>query len=679
MKSAETARQADTAAPVAQGTQRPFDTLLVANRGEIALRIMRTARELGLRTVAVYSSADRDSPHVAAADRAVLLGDGPARDSYLQIDRIVEAARASGAQAVHPGYGFLAENAEFAAAVEEAGLVFVGPSAEAIRLMGNKAGAKKRMLAEGVPCIPGYQGAAQDDAAMSQAAEEIGFPLMVKSAAGGGGRGMRLVHEAGQLRAALASARSEALAAFGSDELILERAITGARHIEVQVFADSHGNTVHIGERDCSVQRRHQKLIEESPSPAVTPALRERFGAAAVQAARSIDYRGAGTIEFLLDSRGEFYFMEMNTRLQVEHGVTELLTGLDLVEWQLRVAAGEPLPLRQEQIAFDGHAIEVRLCLEDPALDFIPQTGEILLWLPAPGVRTDSALKDGLTISPHYDSMAAKVLAHGRTRHASVARLATACEQTVLLGVRNNLGFLRDCLRHPEFVAGHAETSFIATHLPAESRVRPALPAPVRAAAAIVFGEATSTSAWTNSMGLYTLVQISSGVDTKPEMLQVRVGRPGIRVASHPSGENEMALAHCVRGATVLSFELDNVRHQLHYAIAADGTLWLHHDGSEYQLRNTLHDRTAGSAAGGAGQGALRATLAGRLIAVNALAGATVRKGETLLVLESMKMEHAMVAPFDGTVQAVFCAQGEQVMPGKVLVQLQPLEQAPAP
>ena len=678
MTTSQTTRQATSAAHP-QGASRAFDTLLVANRGEIALRIMRTARDLGLRTVAVYSTADRDSPHVAAADRAVLLGDGPARDSYLRIDRIIEAARASGAQAVHPGYGFLAENAEFAAAVEAAGLIFVGPPAEAIRLMGNKAGAKKRMLAEGVPCIPGYQGEAQDDDTMSRAATEIGFPLMIKSAAGGGGRGMRLVHEAGQVVAALASARSEALAAFGSDELILERAIMGARHIEVQVFSDSHGNTVHIGERDCSVQRRHQKLVEESPSPAVTPALRERFGAAAVQAARSIDYRGAGTIEFLLDNRGEFYFMEMNTRLQVEHGVTELVTGLDLVEWQLRVAAGEPLPLKQEQISFAGHAIEVRLCLEDPALDFMPQTGEVLLWQPAPGVRTDSALKDGLAISPFYDSMAAKVLAHGRTRDASVARLAAACEQTVLLGVKHNLGFLRDCLRHPEFVAGHADTSFIATHLPSEARARPTLPAPVRAAAAILFGEATSDRAWTNSTGLYTLVQISSGVDAKPEMLEVRAGKPGIRVASHPSSESAMELQYCERGVSVLSFELDTVRHQLRYAIAGDGTLWLQHDGNQYQLRNTLHDRSAGGASGGAGQGVLRATLAGRLIAVHAQAGATVRKGETLLVLESMKMEHAMLAPRDGTVQEVSCAKGEQVMPGKVLVRLEPLEQSAAP
>ena len=489
---------------------------------------------------------------------------------------------------------------------------------------------------------------------------------------------MRLVHEAGQLLAALGSARSEALAAFGSDELILERAIIGARHIEVQVFSDSYGNTVHIGERDCSVQRRHQKLVEESPSPAVSPSLRERFGAAAVQAARSIDYRGAGTIEFLLDDRGEFYFMEMNTRLQVEHGVTELLTGLDLVEWQLRVAAGEPLPLNQEQIAFEGHAIEVRLCLEDPALDFMPQTGEVLLWQPAPGVRTDSALKDGLAISPFYDSMAGKVLAHGRTRDASVARLAAACEQTVLLGVKHNLGFLRDCLRHPEFVAGHADTSFIATHLPAEGRVHATLPAPVRAAAAILFGEATSSQAWTNSTGLYTLVQFATAADAKPDMLEVRVGRQGIRVASHPSGGNQMELQYCERGATVLSFELDTVRHQLRYAIAGDGALWLQHDGNQYQLRNTLHDRSASGVSGGASQGLLRATLAGRLIAVHAQAGATVRKGETLLVLESMKMEHAMVAPRDGTVQEVSCVKGEQVMPGKVLVRLQPLEQPPA-
>jgi geranyl-CoA carboxylase alpha subunit len=635
---------------------------------------MRSARRLGLRTVAVFSTADRESPHVTYADHACLIGEAPARESYLAIDKIIAAAHASGAQAVHPGYGFLAENAEFAAAVEAAGLTFIGPTAEAIRLMGNKAAAKERMLAAGVPCVPGYQGSAQDDTTFLNAAKKIGFPLMIKSAAGGGGRGMRLVHEIAQLPGALSSARSESLAAFGSDELILERAISDARHIEVQVFADSHGNVVHLGERDCSVQRRHQKLIEESPSPAVSPSLREKFGAAAVQAARSINYRGAGTIEFLLDASGEFYFMEMNTRLQVEHGVTELVTGLDLVEWQLRVAAGDKLPLSQDQVRLDGHAIEVRLCLEDSAQEFLPQTGQVLLWEPADGVRTDSALIPGLTISPYYDSMAAKVMAYAPTRLEAIGKLASACERTVLLGVRHNLAFLNVCLRHPQFDSGGATTSFIGNNFTSEQRQRGELLDAILAGASILFTRTAFGNAWTNAQGLYSLVEVASQDGAHSHLLRVQTQRDGsIGIVPHANPEAEtLKVLNAVQTNDALSFELGALQHRMRYARAADDGLWLHYNGEQYLVFDVLHARTASGDSAGAAGGALRASLAGRLVAVQVSAGDSVTKGQTLVVLESMKMEHAVRAPFDGTVEEVLCALGEQVMSGKVLVRVAP-------
>ncbi|HKV15784.1 MAG TPA: biotin carboxylase N-terminal domain-containing protein, partial [Reyranella sp.] len=388
-----------------------FGKILVANRGEIAWRVMRTAKAMGYRTVAVYSDADKDAPHVAFADEAVRIGLPPVAESYLNIDRILDAARSSGADAIHPGYGFLSENETFAAASAKAGLVFIGPPAAAIAAMGNKAAAKRRMIEAGVPCVPGYQGKDQSDAVLEQEACKIGLPVMVKAAAGGGGRGMRLVEHDVDLVEAIRAARAEAESGFGSGELILEKAVVDARHVEIQIFADNHGNVIHLGERDCSVQRRHQKVIEEAPSPAVDADLRRGIGAAAVAAAKAIGYRGAGTVEFLLGGDGAFYFLEMNTRLQVEHPVTEAITGLDLVEWQLRIARGEPLPLTQEQVRLDGHAIEVRLYAEDPYSGFLPQTGRVAVWRPAtgPGVRIDHGMADGLAISPFYDPMIAKV------------------------------------------------------------------------------------------------------------------------------------------------------------------------------------------------------------------------------------------------------------------------------
>ena len=450
-----------------------FSKVLVANRGEIAWRVMRTAKAMGYRTVAVYSDADRDAPHVAFADEAVRIGPPPVGESYLNIDRILEAAHTSGADAVHPGYGFLSENEVFAAACEKAGLVFIGPPPAAIAAMGNKAAAKRRMIDAGVPCVPGYQGDDQSDANLEKEARKIGLPVMVKAAAGGGGRGMRLVTDGAELLDAIRTARTEAQSAFGSGELILEKAVVDARHVEIQVFADNHGNVIHLGERDCSVQRRHQKVIEEAPSPAVNADLRARMGAAAVAAARAIDYRGAGTVEFLLGGDRAFYFLEMNTRLQVEHPVTEAITGLDLVDWQLRVARGEALPLAQDQVQLKGHAIEVRLYAEDAYAGFLPQTGRIDVWRPAtgPGVRTDHGMKDGLAISPFYDPMIAKVIAHGATRDEARRRLVKALRDTVVLGPTTNRHFLIRLLEHPEFAAGKATTAFLSKHAFAEPEI----------------------------------------------------------------------------------------------------------------------------------------------------------------------------------------------------------------
>ena len=445
----------------AMNQRTPFHKILIANRGEIARRIMRTARRLGHGVVAVYSDADADALHVREADQAVRIGEALPAQSYLRIEAIVAAARASGADAVHPGYGFLAENAGMAQACRDAGLVFIGPSPEAIGAMGNKAGAKQIMQAAGVPCVPGYQGTDQSDAAVLTEAGKIGFPVMIKAVAGGGGRGMRLVEDAASFPDALRSARSEAASAFGDPAVILERAIVDPRHIEIQVFGDRHGNAVHLGERDCSVQRRHQKLIEEAPSPAVTAELRARMGAVAIKAVQSIGYEGAGTLEFLLDRGGAFYFMEMNTRLQVEHPVTEAITGLDLVELQLRVAGGEPLGLAQNDITFSGHAIEVRLCSEDAALDFMPQSGRMALWQVPGGIRVEHALQSGSEIPPFYDSMIAKLISHGATRDEARGKLICGLEQTKAFGVTTNQAFLTACLRHPAFASGEATTAFI--------------------------------------------------------------------------------------------------------------------------------------------------------------------------------------------------------------------------
>ena len=440
-----------------------FESILVANRGEIACRVLRTANALGYRTVAIYSDADADAPHVKLANVSIRIGPGPARESYLVPELIISAAVDSGAEAIHPGYGFLSENGAFADACEAAGLVFIGPHSEAIEIMGNKAESKRRMIEAGVPCIPGYQGVEQADDVFLTAAENLGFPVMVKAAAGGGGRGMRLVDDPRELQKAISLARAEARAGFGSDELILEKALLEPRHVEVQIFADNHGNTIHLGERDCSIQRRHQKVIEEAPCPIITDEVRQQMGKSAVNAAKSVGYRGAGTVEFLLDSSGSFYFLEMNTRLQVEHPITELITDVDLVAMQISVAQGVPLLISQSDVELKGHAIEARLYAEDPGQDFLPSSGKIELWSPASGegIRIDSGICSGQEISPFYDPMLAKVICYGSDRDSARKRLIDALKNTALFGISNNKQFLIDCLGKEAFVNGVATTAFL--------------------------------------------------------------------------------------------------------------------------------------------------------------------------------------------------------------------------
>ena len=543
-----------------------FRSLLVANRGEIALRVMRTAKRMGLRTIAVYSDADRAAPHVRAADAAVHIGGSAPRESYLNVEAILAAAKKSGAEAIHPGYGFLSESAFFASEIEKAGLIWIGPPASAIEAMGDKANAKAIAAKAGVPVLPTYDGDPE-------------FPLMVKALAGGGGRGIRVVLSKENLADALKTAQSEAQHAFGDGRVLLEKALLAPRHVEMQIFADSHGNCIHLGERDCSVQRRHQKLVEESPSPAVDAPLRARMGSAAILAAKAVGYVGAGTVEFLLED-GKFWFMEMNTRLQVEHPVTEALTGYDLVEWQLRVAAGERLPAKQGDVKFSGHAIEVRLCAEDPEEDFLPQAGTLALWRPSAAVRVDHALESGATVPPFYDSMLAKLIAHAPTRDEARAKLAAALDETVAQGLPTNKAFLAAVLRDRDFSAGAATTGFLATFYFASAQAG--------------FGEWTG---WSNN-------------------------------PAHRSRGSERFFQRHASG--------DPSRHK------------------------------------SASDGRLLAPMNGRVVAVNAKAGETVAKGTPLIVLEAMKMEHALQLPFAVQVKAVHVAAGAQVGPGFVLVEFDP-------
>jgi geranyl-CoA carboxylase alpha subunit len=647
----------------------PFRRILIANRGEIALRIMRTARRLGYGVVAVYSDADRDALHVRAADEAICIGGSLPAQSYLRIEAIIAAAKVSGADAVHPGYGFLAENEDFAAACRDAGLVFIGPSPQAIKAMGNKAGAKAIMQAAGVPCVPGYQGADQSDAAMLAEATKIGFPVMIKAVAGGGGRGMRQVTDAAAFPDALRGARSEAQGAFGDAGVILERAIPDPRHIEIQVFGDRYGHAIHLGERDCSVQRRHQKLIEEAPSPAVSPELRARMGAIAVAAIKSIGYEGAGTLEFLLDASGEFYFMEMNTRLQVEHPVTEAITGLDLVELQLRVAGGEPLGLRQEDITFSGHAIEVRLCSEDAAHDFMPQSGRMALWQMPDQLRVEHALRSGSEIPPFYDSMISKLISHGTTRDEARRKLIHGLEQTVAFGVTTNQAFLADCLRHPEFAAGEATTAFIGKHRDDLGAQRDDVSSDAALAALLLYVTDPFAPPWRGGRTLAATFPIAARIELEHVVHDIEIvrERDGGYVASRNGGEYRFDIDQ-LDGDTI-RFRANGVMETARFFRDGD-RLYVLHRGITFSVRDLTLAAPAAAAAIGS-DGKVRAAMNGRVVAVLVRPGERVAAGQPVMTLEAMKMEHVHAAPISGTISAIDVAEGEQVTTGRIVVEIE--------
>lgn len=644
----------------------PFDKILIANRGEIALRVMRSARRLGYRTVAVYSTADAHARHVREADQAVCIGQALPSQSYLRIDAVLAAARATGAQAVHPGYGFLAENEAFARACRDAGLVFIGPSPEAIAAMGHKAGAKRRMQEAGVPCVPGFLGD-QDPARLASEARRIGYPVMIKAVAGGGGRGMRLVRREEDFADALISARSEAHSAFGDADVLLERAVLQPRHIEIQILADRHGNAIHLGERDCSVQRRHQKLIEESPSPAVSPALRAEMGAAAVQAALAIGYEGAGTLEFLLDGNGRWYFMEMNTRLQVEHPVTEALTGLDLVELQLRIAAGETLPLGQDDVTFNGHAIEVRLCAEDPEQGFMPQSGRMGWWqMPEARVRVEHALSSGMEVPPYYDSMIAKLIARGRTRDDTRRLLASALDQAVALGVTTNRSFLARCLRHPEFAAGGATTAFVDTHAEALLARCPQDDDRALAVAAMLLRATQQDAVPSAALSPMLPVHLRVGCGERVHEVTLRP-ESGERFAASLR-EQRFALALIGLDAGTARIECDGVAEAVVWW-RAGAVMHLQFRGRNYSVED--RSLSASAAAGAAGDGKIRASMNGRVIAIHAAVGDTLSAGQPVLTLEAMKMEHTHTAPVAGILRVLSAAIDDQVGAARVIAEIE--------
>ncbi len=650
----------------------PFQKVLVANRGEIALRVMRSARALGYRTVAVYSTADAQASHVHAADEAVCIGEPLPAQSYLNIPAILEAAKLSGADAIHPGYGFLAENENFAAACRDAGLVFIGPSPQAIVSMGDKAGAKRLMIDAGVPCIPGYQGADQSAANLAAQAELLGYPVMIKATAGGGGRGMRLVQHGQEFAELLRSAQSEALNAFGDATVILERAIVEPRHIEIQVFADRHGHAIHLGERDCSVQRRHQKVVEEAPSPAVDAALRERMGATAVAAVQAIGYEGAGTLEFLLDRDGNFYFMEMNTRLQVEHPVTEAITGLDLVAWQLRIAAGEPLPLTQADLHYQGHAIEVRLCAEDVPRGFMPQSGVMRRWQLPDGVRVEHALHSGAVIPPYYDSMVAKLIAHGASRDEARRKLLRALHDLVALGVTTNQAFLSRCLAHSVFAAGEATTAFIAQNEAGLLHV-----------AASAQSQAAAVAAWLlhQTSGHQAHEHTHSGrqlAHALPMGMRLQIQGHDVQVSVTQTSPHDFVLRmgevqHSITAVNVTRHEARFVLDRVMQGVAFEREghhLWLLHQGQPYEVLDRTRMASARQGETG-GDGKVRATMNGRVVAIAVAVGDQVQAQQPLVTLEAMKMEHVHAAPVAGKVVALHVVDGEQVQAHRVVVEIE--------
>ena len=651
--------------------------LLIANRGEIACRIARTARAMGVRTVAVHSDADARAAHVAAADEAVRIGPAAASASYLDQDAVLAAVRDSGADALHPGYGFLAENAGFAERCEAAGVCFVGPPPSAIRAMGSKREALDAMAAQGVPVLPGYRGTAQDDDALLAAAAEIGFPLIVKPSAGGGGKGMEVARDAAALARALPAARRVAKAAFGDDTLLLERYLERPRHVEVQVFADAHGGCVHLFERDCSVQRRHQKVVEEAPAPGLPDAVRERMGEVAVAAARAIGYRGAGTVEFLYDpAREDFHFMEMNTRLQVEHPVTEMITGIDLVAWQLRVAAGEPLPLAQDGIRRRGHAIEVRLYAEDPERDFLPASGPVQ-WFDTPAgdghVRVDAGVRAGDAVSVHYDPMIAKLVAWGTDRSQAAARLGRALAQTAVGPLASNLSFLRTLAGHPAWLAGDLDTGFLARHAAELGAPRmDARDALAGAAAYLLAAEPEArASPWERLRGFRlnlpacTRLRLELGGEVHDLVVEPRRDDTLLHLPGDP-----VALASIERvDDGGLAFRADGHTRRVH--VRHDGDVLHLDDGRARAAVTRLPPATPAGGGQVHGAGRLVAPMPGRVVSLTVAAGDRVSAGQPLVVLEAMKMEHTLAAPGDGHVESVGCSSGAQVDEGAVLVVLE--------
>ncbi len=621
-----------------------FKSVLVANRGEIARRVFATARRMGIATVAVYSEADAGAAHVADADRSVLIGPAAARESYLVPEKIIAAAKSAGAEAIHPGYGFLSENADFAEAVAKAGLIWIGPPPSAIRAMGLKDAAKALMQKAGVPVTPGYLGEDQSEKTLAQEAGRIGYPVLIKAVAGGGGKGMRKVERAEDFAAALGAARREAKAAFGDDRVLLETYVTRPRHIEVQVFGDSQGNVVHLYERDCSLQRRHQKVIEEAPAPGMSEAAREAVTSAAVKAAQAVGYVGAGTVEFIADAsqglKGDrIWFMEMNTRLQVEHPVTEMVTGLDLVEWQFRVAAGEALPLKQSEIGLVGHAVEARLYAESPSTGFLPSTGVLEHFVLPPTVRADAGVEEGGEVTPFYDPMIAKLIAHAETREAALSELADACDAVEVWPVKTNAGFLVRCLEAPDFIAGDVDTGFIERNLAELTTAAEPSPAALSAAAdaAMTVDEALdpTPSPWRDLAGFRLNAAPEDSVRLflhgKPVIAQL--GDPALR--------------------SVLLTDTDEIV----VFEAGEAFAFASHPPPTDE-------------AGAAGDGQIRSPMPGKVTGLSVKAGDAVTKGQGLLTLEAMKMEHALTAPFDGTVETVSVELGAQVTEGAVLVKL---------
>lgn len=640
-----------------------FSKVLVANRGEIAVRVMQTAKAMGYKTVAVYSDADQHARHVQVADEAVYIGASKVSESYLSISNIIEACKKTGANAVHPGYGFLSENTDFAQACIENGITFIGPTAHAIELMGSKRLSKIAMIQAGVPCVPGYEGDNQDIHFLAEQARKVGFPLMVKASAGGGGRGMRLVHQESELLEALNTARSEAENAFGSGELIIEKAVIAPRHVEIQVFGDTHGNYVYLFERDCSIQRRHQKVVEEAPCPVMTPDLRQRMGEAAVAAAKSCDYVGAGTVEFLLDASGEFYFLEMNTRLQVEHPVTEMITGLDLVEWQLRVANGEKLPLQQSELTLKGHAIEVRLYAEDPRLDFLPQTGKILRWKPveSANVRIDHGMLAQGEISPFYDPMVAKVIAYGENRNDAIRILAAAVEESVLLGVNSNKEFLVNLLRHPVVVAGDTNTAFIQEHFQNDvSLNKQSLTLESLAIIAALFSSASMQSSWNTGIALSLPLKLRYD-DQKLELI---VKRDALKVTVEICGESQ-TIDIVEQNTEQLIYMINGVRRKVSYVLV-DDQLYLDTANGNVSVENITY--LPPETVEVMGDGKIRAPMDGSIINVVVNVGDTVSKGQTLLILEAMKIQQQIKSDVDGVVGEIVGQVGQQVKKRQILL-----------